>query len=169
METIEIFNAFKGVKEMNLTKVQTLVTSLKGIDSKKFNKSIELGATLKASIEAFENNKGHVFEALKMKAIPKKDVAPILWSLDLSWINKLIKAHDVAPEIRSNYIDTTPNPSIEGLLKFAKGGVTPPTPKELTISFRGKKASINKNGTFSTDLTKAEIEALIKLLREQIA
>lgn len=161
-EQKSLINEFivKTSKESGKNSIFTLTTKDEKNDLTKFNNLIKLGHELTKSLLWFENFGSTSFKEFTGVKLNKADFFELFFDLKKAWCYRLIQAVKIAPETISNYLQSTKNPTIIGLLSFVAPEKSAPEKSELTLTFNEKKLQIRK-GNVKTNLSLTDIEKLI--------
>lgn len=164
-KTNELVNTFivETSAESGKNQIDELLQSDSSHDVNKFNNLIQLGNVLSASVSWFENFGATMFKQKTGIKINKSDFFPLFFNIKKAWGYRLIQAHKISPETRSNYLESTKNPTIDGLLKFVNPEKNPPQKSEILITFGEKKLKKSKD-SITSNLTIEDIDALINEL-----
>jgi hypothetical protein len=161
----ELVNKF--IVETSETSGKNQILQLLSLDSShdytKFYNLIELGNVLINSMEWFENYGGTMFKEQTGIKLTKSEFFPLFFDIKKAWGYRLMQAYKIEPAIRSNYLDGTKNPTIDGLIQFASGPKKQPEKSELLITFGERKLKKAKDEITST-LTIEDINALLSEL-----
>ena len=163
----ELINEFilKSSKESGKNQIFTLVAKDEKNDLSKFNNLIKLGHELAKSLQWFENFGATQFKEFTGIKLNKSDFFELFFDLKRAWCYRLIQAAKIDAPIISNYLESTKNPTILGLLSFVAPEKSAPEKSELTLTFNEKKLQIRK-GNVKTNLSLSEIEKLIQELQK---
>ncbi len=175
--SIEMLVAFPTIKK-NVNEARSINAVIGSQEFTQFSRACKLAKFVGASVDELKKTAWNVVKDQNPN-IEWKPFLEDLFSLTYSYIARLQRLAKISPETLSNYVDTCRNagkiPNILDCISFAENGATDDdgkeTPKKfkpLTISFKGKKASLNDKGTFTTTLTPDEMRDLISLLQSKL-
>lgn len=164
-KTKELINAFilETATESGKNQIDELLNHDSNHDVNKFNNLIQLGNVLNASIYWFETFGSTQFKEKTGSKLNKSEFFPLFFGIKKAWGYRLIQAYKVEPATRSNYVEQTKNPTIDGLIKFINPEKATPQKSEILITFGERKLKKAKD-SITSNLSIDDINALISEL-----
>ncbi len=162
----ELINSFivETSEQSGKTQIEKLLSIDSSHDFTKFYNLIELGNVLKNSVEWFENIGATLFKEKTGVKLNKADYFTLFFNMKKAWCYRLIQAANVAPSVRSNYLEGTKNPTIDGLVQFVNPPKKQGEKSEILITFGEHQLKKAKDKVTST-LTIDDINKLINELQ----
>jgi hypothetical protein len=175
--SIEMLVAFPTIKK-NVNEARAINAVIGSQEFTQFSRACKLAKFVGLTVDELKRTAWNVVKE-QNTGIEWKPFLEDLFSLTYSYIARLQRLAKIEPAVLDNYIqacrDAGKIPNILDAISFAENGAKdddgenkPKNYKPLTISFRGKKASLNDKGTFTTTLTPDEMRALISLLQSKL-
>ncbi len=175
--SVEMLAAFPTIKK-NVNEARAINAVIGSQEFTQFGRACKLAKFVGLTVDELKKTAWNVVKDQNPN-VEWKPFLEDLFSLTYSYIARLQRLAKISPETLSNYVETCRNagkiPNILDAISFAENGAKdddgenkPKNYKPLTISFRGKKASLNDKGTFTTTLTPDEMRALIALLQSKL-
>jgi hypothetical protein len=169
--SIEMLQNFDSIKTL-VTEAREIIAKSNVEEYKQFNRAIKLSRKIVQSVEMIKENAWNVVKS-ENKGIDWKGFLEDLFSLTYAYVKRLEKLGKIAPSVVSNYIEHCKSegilPTILGCISFAENKDNSPKKfKPLTISYKGKKASLSDAGNFTSTLSNEELKELISYLQSQV-
>jgi hypothetical protein len=169
--SIEMLQNFDSIKNL-VNEARDLISKSNTEEFKQFNRAIKLSRKIVQSVELLKKEAWNVIKA-ENKGIDWKGFLENLFSLTYAYVKRLEKLGKIAPSVVSNYIEHCKTegilPTILGCISFAENKDNSPKKfKPLSISYKGKKASLSDAGNFTCTLSNEELKELISYLQSQV-
>lgn len=165
--TKELINSFilETSNESGRNQINELLSLDSSHDVNKFNNLIQLGNVLSASLSWFSNFGATSFKEKTGTKLTKSEFFPLFFGIKKAWGYRLIQAYKIEPATRSNYLEQTKNPTIDGLIKFVNPEKATPQKSEILITFGERKLKKSKDAAITSNLSIEDINALIAELQ----